>query len=93
MSRYLKLWREHGGRTFGPYVEHVSMPEDKLDGFMTAATADLVAALKVAHVVIKLLADEYDVDPEGFTFYDAKVRTLGAAQLQIAAALANAGAP
>jgi hypothetical protein len=54
---------------------------------------DLVAALRLAGIFLKLLADEYDVDVENFTFYDTKVRPLGQVQLQIAAALANAGEP
>jgi hypothetical protein len=37
-STPLDLWREHGGSTHGPNVEHVSMPLSSFPGFCTALT-------------------------------------------------------
>lgn len=36
----IALWREHGGDTFGPRVEHVSMPLARFWGFLAAFSAD-----------------------------------------------------
>ncbi len=40
LSAALKLWREHGGSTYGPHVEHVSMKESDFLGFCQALTAE-----------------------------------------------------
>jgi hypothetical protein len=76
-------------------IRSLNDPRDaeRRDTILRAVNAhdDLVAALRLAGIFLKLLADEYDADVEDFTFCDTKVRPLGQVQLQIAAALAKAG--
>jgi hypothetical protein len=39
LTQAMKLWREHGGRSFGPRVEHVTMEQSKFLGFCNALSA------------------------------------------------------